>query len=57
VTVYLATDLHDASAEAGEEERLEIVAWPLAELDRAIADCKDSKSLIGMLLFRDLRRS
>jgi 8-oxo-dGTP pyrophosphatase MutT (NUDIX family) len=56
VIVYLATDLHDASAEAEEEERLEVVAWPLAELDRAIEDCRDSKSLIGMLLFRDVRR-
>jgi 8-oxo-dGTP pyrophosphatase MutT (NUDIX family) len=57
VIVYLATDLHDASAESDEEERLEIVAWPLAELDRAIEECRDSKSLIGMLLFRELRRS
>jgi 8-oxo-dGTP pyrophosphatase MutT (NUDIX family) len=56
VIVYLATDLDGASAEAGEEERLEVVAWPLAELDAAIAQCRDSKSLIGMLLFRDLRR-
>jgi ADP-ribose pyrophosphatase len=56
VIVYLATDLHDASAEAEEEERLEVVAWPLAELDRAIAECVDAKSLIGMLLFRELRR-
>src|SRR5215218_5435071 len=57
VIVYIATDLHDASAEAEEEERLEIVAWPLAELDRAIAECRDSKSLVGMLLFRALRDS
>src|SRR3954453_7438098 len=56
VIVYLATDLHDARAEAEEEERLEVVAWPLAELDRAIAECRDAKSLIGMLLFRELRR-
>jgi len=55
VIVYVATDLHDASAEAEEEERLEIVAWPLAELDRAIAECRDSKSLVGMLLFRAQR--
>ena len=55
VIVYVATDLHDASAEAEEEERLEVVAWPLAELDRAITDCRDSKSLVGMLLFRELR--
>lgn len=57
VIVYLATDLDDARAEAEEEERIEIVAWPLADLDRAIDECRDAKSLIGMLLFRDLRRS
>jgi ADP-ribose pyrophosphatase len=57
VVVYLATDLDDASAEAEEEERLEVVAWPLAELDRAIDECRDAKSLIGMLLFRERRRA
>jgi ADP-ribose pyrophosphatase len=57
VTVYIATDLQDASAESDEEERLEVVAWPLAELDRAIEECRDAKSLIGMLLFRELRRT
>ena len=57
VVVYLATDLDDASAEADEEERLEIVAWPLAELDRAIDECRDAKSLIGMLMFRERRRT
>jgi ADP-ribose pyrophosphatase len=57
VVVYLATDLDDASAEADEEERLEVVAWPLAELDRAIHECRDAKSLIGLLLFREHRRA
>lgn len=56
VIVYLATNLHDASAESEEEERLEVVAWPLADLDGAIEECRDAKSLIGMLLFRQLRR-
>jgi 8-oxo-dGTP pyrophosphatase MutT (NUDIX family) len=56
VILYLATGLDDASAEAEEEERIEIVAWPLADLDGAISECRDSKSLIGMLLLRDLRR-
>ena len=57
VIVYLATGLHDASAESDEEERLEVVAWPLAELDGAIEECRDAKSLIGLLLFRELRRN
>src|SRR6266545_628829 len=55
VIVYLATELEGASAEAGEEERLEVVRCPVDQLDDAIAECRDSKSLIGMLLFRQLR--
>ena len=31
------------------DERIEIVRWPLDRLDEAIADCHDSKSLIGLL--------
>jgi 8-oxo-dGTP pyrophosphatase MutT (NUDIX family) len=57
VRVFLATGLSDARAEGGEEERLEVVPWPLSDLDAAISECADSKSLIGLLLFRELRRS
>jgi ADP-ribose pyrophosphatase len=57
VIVYLATELDKAEGRPDEEERLEVVPWPLGELDRAIDECRDSKSLIGMLLFRDLRRA
>jgi len=57
VTVYLATELEDTDAESDEEERLEVVAWPLEDLDRAIEECRDAKSLIGLLLFKELRRS
>jgi 8-oxo-dGTP pyrophosphatase MutT (NUDIX family) len=52
-TVYLATDLYDASAEADENERIEVVDFPLAELDGVIDRCSDAKSLIGLLWFRD----
>jgi 8-oxo-dGTP pyrophosphatase MutT (NUDIX family) len=56
VIVYLATGLEDADAEPDAEERLEVVTWPLEDLDLAIAECADAKSLIGLLLFRELRR-
>ena len=56
VTVYVATELEDADAESDEEERLEVVTWPLEDLDRAIEECRDAKSLIGLLLFKDKRR-
>ena len=55
VIVYLATGLDDAEAEAEEEERIEVVAWPLEDLDRAIEECRDAKSLVGLLIFRELR--
>ena len=50
--VYLATDLYDESAEADENERIEIVEVPLAELDGVIEECRDAKSLVGLLWFR-----
>jgi 8-oxo-dGTP pyrophosphatase MutT (NUDIX family) len=50
--VYLATDLYDESAEADENERIEIVAVPLDRLDDAIRDCRDAKSLAGLLWLR-----
>jgi ADP-ribose pyrophosphatase len=56
VIVYLATGLEEAQAQSDEEERLEVVVWPLDELDAAIDACTDAKSLIGLLLFRKLRR-
>jgi 8-oxo-dGTP pyrophosphatase MutT (NUDIX family) len=50
VWLYLATDLSDsAAAHADEDERIEIVPWPLERLDDAIAQCEDSKSLIALL--------
>ena len=53
VTIYVATGLSEVgSHEPDPEERIEVVAWPLARLDDAIAECTDAKSLIGLLLFR-----
>src|SRR4051812_13406488 len=49
VHLYLATDLREEQAEAGEEERIEIVEIPLGKLDEVIRECKDSKSLVGLL--------
>jgi ADP-ribose pyrophosphatase len=56
VEIYLASGLSDKHAEADENERIEIVRWPLADLDGAIAECRDSKSLVGLLILR-LRRT
>src|SRR3954471_167900 len=52
VHLYLATDLRDEQAEADENERIQVVEHPLDHLDDAIADCADSKSLVGLLCLK-----
>lgn len=51
VWLYEATEMSDSvtEAQAEEDERIEIVPWPLERLDDAIAECQDSKSLIALL--------
>jgi 8-oxo-dGTP pyrophosphatase MutT (NUDIX family) len=49
VHLFLATGLSDAQAEAEHNERIEVVRWPLADLDGAIAASRDAKTLIGLL--------
>lgn len=50
VWLYLATDLTDAGAGAAEEdERIEVVRWPLARLDDAISESDDAKTLVALL--------
>jgi 8-oxo-dGTP pyrophosphatase MutT (NUDIX family) len=51
VWLYLATGLSDLAepVEADEDERIDLVPWPLTELDAAIEACEDSKSLIALL--------
>jgi 8-oxo-dGTP pyrophosphatase MutT (NUDIX family) len=51
VWLYLATDLSEEPepGAADEDERIEIVPWPLDRLDEAIEQCEDSKSLIALL--------
>jgi 8-oxo-dGTP pyrophosphatase MutT (NUDIX family) len=49
VHVFGATGLSDHDAEADENERIEIVRWPLDDLDGAISATRDSKTLIGLL--------
>ena len=52
VHVYLATDLYDEDAESDENERIEIETVALDDLDDTIRDCRDAKTLIGLLWFR-----
>ncbi len=39
----------DGGAQPEDDERIEIVPWPLDRLGEAIAECQDAKSLIALL--------
>jgi ADP-ribose pyrophosphatase len=55
VHLFHATDLSDAHAEAEHNERIEIVRWPLADLDGAIDATRDAKTLIALLWLKASR--
>ena len=59
VHVFLAEGLSEAEGEhdSGEDERIEIVKWPLADLDGALETIQDSKTVIGLLLYERRRRA
>ena len=52
-TLYLATGLSDAEADPDDTESIEVVEWPLDDLDGAIEQCRDAKSLVGLLMLRE----
>ena len=53
VALFAAQDLADGpDFQPNPDERIQIVPWPLDRLDDAIADCRDSKSLIGLMWLR-----
>ena len=53
VHVFLATGLHDVDPpEDSPDERIDIVPWPLSDLDGAIAAVRDAKTLIGLMALR-----
>lgn len=53
IVIYRATGLSDADrTEVAEDERIEVVSWPLADLDGLIDEVADGKTLVGLLEFR-----
>jgi 8-oxo-dGTP pyrophosphatase MutT (NUDIX family) len=54
--VYLATGLTDEPGRQVAGERIDVEARPLAQLVQTIADCRDAKTLIGLLLLRERLR-
>ncbi|MDX6691551.1 MAG: 8-oxo-dGDP phosphatase [Solirubrobacteraceae bacterium] len=52
VHIFAATGLREVDTEPDPGERIEIVPWPLDDLDRAIAECQDGKTIVGLQWLR-----
>jgi len=52
IAIYAATRLSEASAEPDEDERIELVRLPVAEIDSALPGIADAKTLVGLLLLK-----
>src|SRR3954452_3891275 len=54
IHIYLATDLYEADVEPVEGERIQVRHMPLAELEGLIRDCRDAKTLVGLLWLKTM---
>lgn len=54
VYLFLATELYDVPRQPDDEERIEVIEVPLKELEGAIERCEDAKSLIGLLMLKEM---
>jgi ADP-ribose pyrophosphatase len=53
--VFLAEGVEEGEAEPEEDERVEVVRWPVAELDRRLDELEDGKTIAGLLLYLRVR--
>ncbi|WP_372789753.1 NUDIX domain-containing protein [Paraconexibacter sp.] len=57
VHLFFATGLRDVPfADSGENERIELVHWPLDDLEGALAATRDAKTIIALQWLIDRRR-
>jgi ADP-ribose pyrophosphatase len=53
--LFLATGLELGEATPEEDEDIQVARYPLSELPGLIADCRDAKTLVGLLLLARYR--
>ena len=53
VTIFEATGLSPAKGERDEDEEIEIVRLPLAEIERALPEIRDATTVIALLRLRE----
>lgn len=52
VTIFRATGLSPASGDRDEDEEIEVIRLPLAELDSALAEIRDAATVVALLILR-----
>jgi ADP-ribose pyrophosphatase len=55
--VYLAEGVDEGDAEPDEDEDLELVRWHVDELEAKLSELEDAKTIAGVLLYLQHRRS
>ena len=55
MTLFLAEGVDAGEARPEPDEDLELVLWPVAEIEERLGDIEDAKSLTGLLLYLKLR--
>ena len=53
VTIFIATGLSPASGERDDDEAIDVVRLPLADLDETIPRIRDASTLIALMALRD----
>ena len=51
MTVFLAVDVDEGEAAPEDDEQVEVIRWPLAEIAERLDELEDAKTLAGLLLF------
>jgi ADP-ribose pyrophosphatase len=57
IHVYLAEGVDEGDAEPDEDEDLELVRWHVDELEAKLSELEDAKTIAGVLLYLQHRRS
>jgi len=55
MTLFFAEGVEAGEARPDPDEDLELVLWPVAEIEERLGDIEDAKSLTGLLLYLKLR--
>jgi ADP-ribose pyrophosphatase len=55
MTLYVAEGVQAGEASPNADEELELIRWPVAEIEQRLGEIEDAKTLTGLLLYLKLR--